>query len=164
MTATKKNAVRKAKKGERVRQVAAVPFRIGADGGIEILLVTSRETRRFIVPKGWPMKGKSGRKAAAIEAEQEAGVVGQVLKAPAGTYSYWKRLARHFVRVDVTVYLLAVSEERAAWRERRSRQRAWLSTDDAAMLIDEPELATLIKDLKAPPAQEPGPPDGKTAA
>jgi len=152
MAVTKKKAVRKAKKGERVRQVAAVPFRLGADGGLEILLVTSRETRRFIVPKGWPMKGKSGRKAAAIEAEQEAGVVGKVLKEPAGSYSYWKRLAMRFVRVDVTVYLLAVKEELPAWREKGSRQRAWLTPQDAAMLIDEPELSTLVKTLKVPEA------------
>jgi 8-oxo-dGTP pyrophosphatase MutT (NUDIX family) len=150
MTVTKKNAVRKARKGERIRQVAAIPFRLGSDGELEVLLVTSRETRRFIVPKGWPMKGKSGRKVAAIEAEQEAGVVGKVLKQPAGTYSYWKRLERQFVRVDVTVYLLAVSEELTAWREKKSRRRAWLTTGDAAMLIDEPELATLLKELKLP--------------
>lgn len=150
MAATKKEALRKAKKGERVRQVAAIPFRLTQDGGLEVMLVTSRETRRFIVPKGWPMKGKSGRKAATIEAEEEAGVVGKTLKEPAGTYSYWKRLAARFVRVDVTVYLLAVSEERADWRERGSRQRSWLSPADAALLIDEPELATLVAALEAP--------------
>lgn len=150
MAVTKKNAVSKAKKGERVRQVAAIPFRLGENGGIEVMLVTSRETRRFIVPKGWPMKGKSGRKAATIEAEQEAGVAGKTLREPAGTYSYWKRLAKNFVRVDVTVYLLAVAEERSDWRERRTRQRAWLSPQDAASLIDEPELATLVATLEMP--------------
>lgn len=150
MAASKKNAVRKAREGEKIRQVAAIPFRLGEDGGIEVMLVTSRETKRFIVPKGWPMKGKSGRKAAAIEAEQEAGVTGKTLKEPAGTYSYWKRLAAGFVRVDVTVYLLAVTEERTDWRERRTRQRAWLSPRDAASLIDEPELATLLATLQAP--------------
>jgi 8-oxo-dGTP pyrophosphatase MutT (NUDIX family) len=150
MAAEKKNALRKAIRGERVRQVAAVPFRLTDDGAMEILLVTSRETKRFIVPKGWPMKGKSGRKAARIEAEQEAGVTGRALKEPAGTYSYWKRLASGFVRVDVTVYLLAVTKERADWRERGSRQRAWLSPADAALLIDEPELATLVATLEAP--------------
>lgn len=150
MAAEKKNALRKAIRGERVRQVAALPFRLTSDGSMEILLVTSRETRRFIVPKGWPMKGKSGRKAARIEAEEEAGVTGKALKEPAGTYSYWKRLAGGFVRVDVTVYLLAVTEERADWRERGSRQRAWLSPADAALLIDEPELATLVTTLDVP--------------
>jgi 8-oxo-dGTP pyrophosphatase MutT (NUDIX family) len=150
MAATKKNAVRKAKKGGRVRQVAAIPFRLGKDGGIEVMLVTSRETRRFIVPKGWPMKGKSGRKAATLEAEQEAGVTGKALKKPAGAYSYWKRLSNRFVRVDVVVYLLAVTDEHADWRERKTRRRAWLSPGDAALLIDEPELATLVATLQAP--------------
>ncbi|RVD47883.1 NUDIX hydrolase, partial [Mesorhizobium sp. M8A.F.Ca.ET.023.02.2.1] len=88
MAATKKKAVRQAKKGERIRQVAAIPFRLNARGDIEVMLVTSRTTRRFIVPKGWPMKGKSGRKAATIEALEEAGVRGKTLKRPAGTYSY----------------------------------------------------------------------------
>lgn len=150
MAAAKKNAMRKARKGEKIRQVAAIPFRLGEDGGMQVMLVTSRGTKRFIVPKGWPMKGKSGRKAATIEAEQEAGVTGKTLKQPAGTYSYWKRLDVGFVRVDVTVYLLAVAEERADWRERKTRRRAWLSPRDAAVLIDEPELATLVATLQAP--------------
>lgn len=147
MAATKKKAVRKAKKGERIRQVAAIPFRLNARGDIEVMLVTSRTTRRFIVPKGWPMKGKSGRKAATIEAQEEAGVLGKTLKEPAGTYSYWKRLANRFIRVDVIVYLLKVTEELADWQEAKRRQRAWLAPADAAMLIDEPDLSTLVKTL-----------------
>ncbi|BCG70956.1 NUDIX hydrolase [Mesorhizobium sp. 113-1-2] len=150
MAVTKKKAVRKAKKGERIRQVAAIPFRLTADGDFEVMLVTSRTTQRFIVPKGWPMKGKSGRKAATIEAQEEAGVLGKALKKPAGTYSYWKRLANRFVRVDVIVYLLEVTEELADWQEARRRQRAWLAPADAAMLIDEPDLSTLVKTLKLP--------------
>ncbi|MER9655446.1 NUDIX hydrolase [Mesorhizobium sp. M0152] len=154
MAATKKKAVRKAKKGERIRQVAAIPFRLDTHGDIEVMLVTSRTTRRFIVPKGWPMKGKSGRKAATIEAREEAGVLGKTLTQPAGTYSYWKRLANRFVRVDVIVYLLEVTEELADWQEAKRRQRAWLTPADAAMLIDEPDLSTLVKTLKFP---EPAP-------
>jgi len=150
MAATKKKAVRKAKKGERIRQVAAIPFRLGQDGDIEIMLVTSRTTKRFIVPKGWPMKGKSGRKAAMTEAQEEAGVLGKILKEPAGTYSYWKRLANRFVHVDVIVYLLEVTEELADWQEAKRRQRAWLAPADAASLIDEPDLSTLVSALKAP--------------
>ncbi|MER8632158.1 NUDIX hydrolase [Mesorhizobium opportunistum] len=153
MAATKKKAVRKAKKGERIRQVAAIPFRLNAHGDIEVMLVTSRTTRRFIVPKGWPMKGKSGRKAATIEAQEEAGVLGRTLKQPAGLYSYWKRLANRFVRVDVIVYLLEVTEELADWQEAKRRQRAWLAPADAAMLIDEPDLSTLVKTLKLPEPQ-----------
>ncbi|AID32467.2 8-oxo-dGTP pyrophosphatase MutT (NUDIX family) [Mesorhizobium sp. USDA 4775] len=150
MTTTKKKAVRRAKKGERIRQVAAIPFRLTADESFEVMLVTSRTTRRFIVPKGWPMKGKNGRKAATIEAMEEAGVLGKTLKQPAGTYSYWKRLANRFVHVDVIVYLLEVTEELANWQEAKRRQRAWLTPADAAMLIDEPDLSTLVKTLTLP--------------
>lgn len=156
MAIAKKKAVRKARRGERIRQVAAIPFRLNGHGNVEVMLVTSRATRRFIVPKGWPMKGKSGRKAAAIEAQQEAGVVGKTLRQPAGTYSYWKRLENRFVRVDVIVYLLSVTEELIDWQEAESRQRAWLASEDAALLIDEPDLSTLLRDLKIPePAHEP---------
>lgn len=160
MAATKKKVVRKARKGERIRQVAAIPFRLSEHGNVEVMLVTSISTRRFIVPKGWPMKGKSGRKAATIEAQEEAGVLGKTLKQPAGTYSYWKRLTNRFVRVDVTVYLLAVTEDLANWQEAKRRQRAWLTPADAAALIDEPDLSTLLKNLKVPqpaPAGEPEP-------
>jgi 8-oxo-dGTP pyrophosphatase MutT (NUDIX family) len=145
--AREKQIIRKARKGKAVRQVAAIPVRRGADGRIEILLITSNTTRRFIVPKGWPMKGKSGRKAATIEAREEAGVLGKIRKAPAGSYSYWKRLENSFVRVDVVVYLLEVSEELANWQEAKSRQRAWLKPQDAALLIDEPDLSTLMANL-----------------
>lgn len=96
------------------------------------------------------MPGKSGRKAATIEAREEAGVLGKTLKQPAGNYSYWKRLETSFARVNVTVYLLAVSEELTNWPEARTRQRAWLKAEDAATLIDEPELATLLKTLRVP--------------
>lgn len=148
----KKQAVKEARKGKIIRQVAAIPFRRGAGGSIEVMLVTSRQTQRFILPKGWPMPGKSGRKAATIEAREEAGVLGKTLKQPAGSYSYWKRLETNFARVNVTVYLLAVSEELASWPEAATRRRAWLNVDDAATLIDEPELATLLKTLQLPDA------------
>lgn len=150
MAASKKKVVRKARKGDRIRQVAAIPFRLNEHGDVEVMLITSRTTRRFIVPKGWPMKGKSGRKAATIEAQEEAGVLGKTLKQPAGTYCYWKRLANRFVRVDVVVYLLEVTEELADWEESKRRQRAWLAPADAAVLIDEPDLSTLVRNVRIP--------------
>jgi 8-oxo-dGTP pyrophosphatase MutT (NUDIX family) len=144
MATTRKMAVRKAKRGERIRQVAAIPFRLDEHGNFEVMLVTSRTTKRFIVPKGWPMKGKSGKKAAAIEAREEAGVTGVALKKPLGTYVYWKRLSERFVSVVVTVYLLLVTEELPQWEEKSKRKRAWLKPAEAAKLIDEPQLATLV--------------------
>jgi len=157
MATTRKKVVRKARRGERIRQVAAIPFRLDEHGNFEVMLVTSRTTKRFIVPKGWPMKGKSGRKAATIEAREEAGVIGKTRKAPAGTYSYWKRLQSNFVRIDVVVYLLEVSEELARWEEAKSRQRAWLKPLDAASLIDEPDLSTLMASLATPQPAAPDP-------
>ena len=74
---------------EEFSQVAALPFRI-KDGKIEVLLVTSRETKRWLIPKGWPMKGKKPHKAAAQEAEEEAGVKGEIKNKPLGSYDYWK--------------------------------------------------------------------------
>ena len=145
-----KKIIKKAKAGKTIRQVAAIPFRIGDDGEIEILLVTSRTTQRFLVPKGWPMKGKSGRKVAEIEAREEAGVSGRALRGIAGTFRYWKRMSDGFVRVQVTVYLLAVEVEVSAWKEDGKRQRAWLCPRDAAILIDEPELASLVQSLTGP--------------
>jgi hypothetical protein len=143
MAKQKKQVLRKAKKGEKIRQVAAIPFRIGADGALQVMLVTSRETQRFILPKGWPMKGKSG----------------QTLKEPAGTYTYWKRLPAAFVRIDVTVYLLEVTEQMKQWPESARRQRAWLSPAQAAVLIDEPELASLVRQLKIPQETAPAKPE-----
>ncbi|MBU0584393.1 MAG: NUDIX hydrolase [Alphaproteobacteria bacterium] len=139
--------VAKAKKGKPIRQVAAIPFRLDAEGKVEVLLITSNTTKRFIVPKGWPMKGKSGKKTAAIEAREEAGVSGKMLKTPLGTYDYWKRLKTRFVKIRVTVHMLKVEEVLADWEESAKRHRAWLSPEDAALLVDEPELGTLVRSI-----------------
>src|SRR4051794_15159255 len=90
-----------------LRQVAAIPFRVNK-GRREICLLTTRETRRWSVPKGWPMKGIKDPNAAAIEAEQEAGLYGKISKSAVGTYLYWKRRQAHFDLVRVSVYPLHV--------------------------------------------------------
>jgi len=127
------------------RQIAALPFRKTAAGDIEVLLITSRETGRFIIPKGWPMKRLSDADAAAKEAYEEAGVVGKVKRKPIGAYSYWKRLERSFELLNVDVYALEVREQRANWPEKGSRRLGWLRQEDAASLVDEPGLITLIE-------------------
>ena len=149
-----KQIIRKAKKGKPIRQVAAVPFRLDAGGKVEVLLITSGTTKRFIVPKGWPMKGKSGRKAATTEAREEAGVLGNAPKKPLGAYSYWKRLSDRFVNVTVKVYLLSVTEALPDWKESSRRKRAWLSPADASKLIDEPQLAALVLTMADPTVAE----------
>ena len=70
-------------------QYAALPYRV-AGGRLQVLLVTSRRTRRWIVPKGWPVEGMPASACAALEALEEAGVKGEVQKTPIGHYRYVK--------------------------------------------------------------------------
>ena len=130
-------------KSER-RQVAALPWRRGALG-IEIMLVTSRETRRWVTPKGGRMPGKTDAEAAAQEALEEAGIEGEVTEAPLGTFRYLKILKRRAPRwCVVTVYALEVQAEHDDWQERGERERVWVSRDEAARRVDEPDLKALI--------------------
>src|SRR4029079_4846625 len=76
-------------------QVGALPIRMQGDVE-EVCLITTRETRRWTIPKGWPMKGWKDRIAAGVEAEQEAGLYGKMSKRPVGSYLYWKRLEVKF--------------------------------------------------------------------
>lgn len=126
-------------------QYGALPYRLEADGSIHFLLVTSRQTRRWVVPKGWPMAGKKPHQAAAREAFEEAGVVGSVGKRAVGGFRYWKRLQTTFALCRVDVYPLAVERLDERWPERSERTREWFDRETAAGLVDEPGLASLIK-------------------
>ena len=125
-------------------QVAALPWRRRADGTLEVCLITTRETRRWTVPKGWPMKGLKDRDAARIEAEQEAGLSGKPDKVPLGAFTYWKRRAERFDLVRVEVYALKVTRQLPNWPEQGERDVRWMSPADAARLVDEPGLTTLL--------------------
>lgn len=126
------------------RQVAALPWRRGANG-IEILLVTSRETRRWVTPKGGRMPGLTDAQAAAQEALEEAGVEGVIGEAPLGTFRYLKVLKRRAPRwCVVAVHALEVRVEHETWHEQVERDRVWVSRDEAVRLVDEPDLKALI--------------------
>lgn len=129
------------------KQVAALPVASDASGALRVMLITSRETRRLIIPKGWAMKGRKDHRAAAIEAKEEAGLIGRIHRKPIGTYTYWKRRPSSFVYCKVKVYVLEVSRQLADWRERTLRQGIWLLVDDAAERVSEPGLVTIIRDL-----------------
>jgi 8-oxo-dGTP pyrophosphatase MutT (NUDIX family) len=133
-------------------QIAALPVRRAQDGSYEVLLITSRETRRWIIPKGWPMKGLKDHKAAAKEAEEEAGVIGSVRKDPIGSYSYWKRRTAHFELCQVAVYLLEVQDQLKNWREKHQREARWFSAREAAERVEEPGLGDIIASLEQRPA------------
>lgn len=130
-------------------QVAALPVRPG-QGGLEVLLITTRETRRWVIPKGWPMKGRKDHQAAAQEALEEAGVAGKIRKRPIGAFTYQKRLIDRVEPCRVMVYLLEVEKQLASWRERDQRKRKWFSQQEAAERISEPGLATMILSLDTP--------------
>lgn len=129
------------------KQVAALPVRFDAKGHLHVLLITSRGTQRFIIPKGWPMKGKKDHRAAAIEAQQEAGIIGRVHKKPVGVYTYWKRRDDHFDFCRVKVYPLEFRHQLPDWREKGQRRGAWLLPDEAADLVDDPGLVDIIRNL-----------------
>lgn len=132
---------------DEAKQVAALPVRKGEDGLLEVLLVTSRETGRWVIPKGWPSKRLSDRDAAAREARQEAGVIGSIKSRPIGTYRYRKVQPDGTRLLDVTVYLLKVEREKRSWPEKDQRQRSWFKADAAARRVREPSLQKLIRTL-----------------
>jgi 8-oxo-dGTP pyrophosphatase MutT (NUDIX family) len=126
-------------------QVGALPWR-RVDGALQVLLVTSRETRRWVAPKGWPMPYKSDAEAAATEAWEEAGVKGLIASAPIGGYSYAKRLKDGSDRrCRVKVYPLEVTVMRDHWPEAAERARRWFPPAEAADLVAEPELAAILR-------------------
>jgi 8-oxo-dGTP pyrophosphatase MutT (NUDIX family) len=127
-------------------QSAALPWRRNREGRVEVLLITSRETRRWVIPKGWPIKGLNSPKTAAREAFEEAGVEGEIGKSKVGVYGYEKRLrSGRTQQVRVTVYPLRVAAERATWPEAAERERLWTTPEAAAGLVAEPELAEILR-------------------
>ncbi len=136
---------KKAPSGSRRQQFAALPWRASVERGVEILLVTSRDTKRWIIPKGWPMKGRKPHIVAAIEAQQEAGLNGKVEKDKLGDFSYRKRLeGGGAVDCLVEVYPLRVARQRKKWPEKGQRITYWFAYAIAAQQVDEPELQEII--------------------
>ena len=127
------------------RQVAALCWRAGQGGAVEILLVTSRDTGRWVTPKGGRMPGLTDAQAAAQEALEEAGVEGVVQEAPIGEFQYLKRLKRRAPRpTQVSVFALRVTRELTDWKEAAQRTRRWFTAAAAAASVDETELGAVM--------------------
>ncbi len=118
---TKKAVKRSAAEAGRL-QYAALPWRV-ADGALEIMLVSSRETKRWIIPKGWPMSGRSGAAAAAIEAMEEAGLLGIIAEEPCGHFTYSKRFSRGEELCKVEVFPLRSRASVTTGRKSTSAKR-----------------------------------------
>jgi 8-oxo-dGTP pyrophosphatase MutT (NUDIX family) len=128
-------------------QYAALPYRLSGRSH-EVMLVTSRETRRWIIPKGWPQKGKAPHHSAAREAYEEAGVVGAVGRRSVGSFAYEKRFENgRAVVCEVHVFPLKVKRQRKQWPERRQREVKWVSAKEAAETVQEPKLSAIIRRL-----------------
>jgi 8-oxo-dGTP pyrophosphatase MutT (NUDIX family) len=116
-------------------------------GALEVLLVTSRETRRWVIPKGWPWPELADHLAAAEEAREEAGLLGAIESTAFGTYVYQKRFPDRTAEVGVDAYLLWVAEELEDWPERAERRRVWFTPDAAAEAVEEPQLRAMLRAL-----------------
>jgi len=130
-------------------QYAALPYRI-VGRQVQILLITSRGTGRWVIPKGWPMRGLKPQDAAAMEASEEAGLVGQIEDHPIGSYHYAKLLKRGpAIDVQVIVFPFHVSYQADDWKEHGQRVFEWVRYQRAAMMVAEPALRRLIVDFGA---------------
>lgn len=139
-------------------QVGAV-CRCPATG--RVVLVTSRGTGRWVIPKGWPMEGRTLAGAAAAEAWEEAGVRGRILDAELGRYRYDKEQDQGYaIPVEVRVFLLEVDHLRPDFPESAQRKRCWFPPAEAARRVAEPGLRDILLDLPPPigalPAAEAG--------
>jgi 8-oxo-dGTP pyrophosphatase MutT (NUDIX family) len=132
------------------QQYGALCVRRGATtDATEILVITSRDSSRWVIPKGWPMKGRKPHKAAAIEAWEEAGVRGEVHKKPVGRYTYLKELDNgDMVPCVVDVFKIAVTEIRVDFKEKGQRLLNWVSPDEAARRVREVELKSMLVTFK----------------
>ena len=118
---------------------------------MSVLLITSRDTRRWVLPKGNPIRGLSAHEAAAHEAFEEAGVSGVTCPAPLGSYHYWKRKRDGSLkRATVALFPLAVTGEAEEWPEQDERELQWFALAQAAAAVDEADLARLIGGFRAP--------------
>jgi 8-oxo-dGTP pyrophosphatase MutT (NUDIX family) len=135
------------RKGDMRSQFAALCYRVINDK-IQVLMITSRGTGRWIVPKGWPMDGHTPAQSALQEAWEEAGVHGQAQDFCLGLYSYRKIMeGQESLPCAVMVYPVQVTSLASDYPEKGERKREWMSRKKAAGLVAEPELARIISDF-----------------
>ena len=134
-----------------IRQVAALPYRVEADGSVRVMLITSRETRRWVIPKGNRIQGLAPHEAAAHEALEEAGLRGIACPTAIGTYRYDKRRRDGTIReAIVDVYPLAYVSRDDEWPEQAERDSRWFTLPEASRAVAEPQLRDIIAHFRFP--------------
>lgn len=127
------------------KQYAALPFIVSRDG-LEVCLITSRGTGRWLIPKGWPKKGMAPHELADLEAFEEAGLVGRSDTTPIGSFHYAKQLNdKSEIECDVSVYPMLVNYQAINWPEQEQRTVMWVKLQQALVLVDDEELSDLLR-------------------
>jgi 8-oxo-dGTP pyrophosphatase MutT (NUDIX family) len=130
---------------EHGRQVAALCWHISP---LQVLLITSLNSKRWILPKGWPEEGLTPAQSAAREAFEEAGVIGEIAQSPLGAYHYLKdRKDGGAMPCSVTVFALQVTKQLDDWPEKGAREFAWLPLAEAAAQVGEPGLREILRNF-----------------
>ncbi len=123
------------------------------------MLITSRRSRRWIIPKGWPMPDRPPHKAAALEALEEAGVTGEIGARPLGSYRYRKRLKDGSkIICEVEIFPLKVTAQLARWPDEGKRMVKWFSPARAGKVVQEPMLKAAILSIPVSAAERPARP------
>ena len=125
------------------RQAAALPWRQTV-GGVEIMLVTSRGRRHWLLPKGWPERNERLHDAAAREAFEEAGLRGTIAIEEFGRYQYVKGTARNELACEVSVFPMEVLRVSEKWKESGQRVRQWMGSSEAVTAVQQPDLRMLL--------------------
>ena len=136
---------------EHGRQVAALCWRQSSKrpSELEVLLITSLNSKRWILPKGWAEAGLSPADNAMREAFEEAGVTGKVEAKPVGTYHYLKeKKGGGGMPCQVDVFALHVTGQLDDWPEKNQRRSAWLPVEHAAEIVAEPGVRQILADFR----------------
>ncbi len=134
------------------QQSAVIPFR-RRDNNLEILVITSRRKRRWVVPKGVKEPDLSAQDSAAKEALEEAGIEGDVFPASIGSYEYEKWGGT----CHVEVYGMEVKKVYEDWLE-SFRDRQWVPLEEAVARLGEEDLKAIVQSLpRYLESQEPAP-------
>ena len=132
-----------------IRQYGVLAYERSGEKGVRILLITSRDTGRWVPPRGNPTMGLAPHKSATREAWEEAGAVGKAGARQIGTYAYEKRRPDgSATRAKVYLFPLRVERLDDNWPEKGQRERRWFSREEAAVAVDEPKLRALILTFK----------------
>ena len=136
------------RRAARPRQYGVIPVRVADRNRIEVMLMTSRGSGRWVIPKGWPIPKRTPAGTARREAYEEAGIKGRLLsRKPIGSYRYIKADEEEIGEILVQVFVLNVEEQKRDWPECDERRTRWFPALRAAALVKEGDLSRLMKSL-----------------